>query len=193
MIELIPNTWMPVFIFCARICDVSLGTLRIAFVSKGMRLRAAALGFLEVLIWIIVVAQLIGHLNNWINFIAYAAGFSAGTYLGMWLENKLKVGTLIVRIIGAENMEKLISSLKEAGFMLTHVNAEGSQGPVDIVFTIVKRRQWDEVKNIINDFDSDAFYSVEDVKFASGSGNGMYPRNGAERVFDRLLRVRKGV
>lgn len=158
-----------------------------------MRLRAATLGFLEVLVWIIVVAQLIGHLNNWMNFIAYAAGFSAGTYLGMWLENKLKVGTLIVRIIGAENMEKLILSLKEAGFMLTHVNAEGSQGPVDIVFTIVKRRQGDELKNIINNFDSDAFYSVEEIKFASGSGNGMHPRNGAERVFDRLLRVRKGV
>lgn len=184
---------MPVFIFGARICDVSLGTLRIAFVSKGMRFRAAALGFVEVLIWIIVVAQLIGHLNNWMNFVAYAAGFSAGTYLGIWFENKLKVGTLIVRIISAENVEKLISSLKEAGFMLTRVNAEGSQGPVDIVFTIVRRRQWQEIKNIIEDFDSDVFYSVEDVKFASGSSNGIYPRSGVERTFDRLLRVRKGV
>jgi len=184
---------MPVFIFGARICDVSLGTLRIAFVSKGMRMRAAALGFFEVLIWIIVVAQLIGHLNNWLNFIAYAAGFSAGTYLGVWHESKLKVGTLIIRIISLQNVEELISNLKKAGFMLTRLKAEGSQGPVDIVFTIVRRRQWKEIKSIIEDFDSDVFYSVEDVKFASSSSKGLYPRNAVERTYDRLLRVRKGV
>ena len=184
---------MPVFIFGARICDVSLGTLRIAFVSKGMRMRAAALGFVEVLIWIIVVAQLIGQLNNWLNFVAYAAGFSAGTYLGVWLESKLKVGTLIIRIISLQNVEELISNLKKAGFMLTRLKAEGSQGPVDIVFTIVRRRQWKEIKSIIEDFDSDVFYSVEDVKFTSSSSNGLYPRNAVERTYDRLLRVRKGV
>lgn len=184
---------MPVAIFFARICDVSLGTLRISFVSKGMRLRAAALGFLEVLIWIMVVAQLLQHLNNWVNFIAYAGGFSAGTYLGMFIENKLKVGTLIVRIITAEKVEELVVRLRDAGFMHTRIAAAGGMGPVEIVFTIVKRKRWPEVKNIIESFDADAFYSVEDVKFASGEGGGQLPLNNSGRIFDRLLRVRKGV
>lgn len=193
MIELPSDIWMSIFIFCARIVDVSLGTMRIIFVSKGMRFRAAALGFLEVLIWIIVVAQLIGHLTNWVNFVAYAAGFSVGTYLGMWIENKLKVGTLIVRIITAKNVEALIGKLNDAGFDFTHVEAEGSFGPVEIVFTIVKRKRWSKVKDIIESFDADAFYSVEDVKFASDTENVELSKSSSERIYDRLLRVRKGV
>lgn len=191
--ELPSDVWMPLFIFCARIVDVSLGTMRIIFVSKGMRLRAAALGFLEVLIWIIVVAQLIGQLTNWMNFVAYAAGFSAGTYLGMWIENKLKVGTLIVRIITAKDVEVLTGKLADAGFDFTHMEAEGSLGPVEILFTIVKRKNWSKLKNIIESFDADAFYSVEDVKFASETGNGELPKSSSERIYDRLLKVRKGV
>jgi len=193
LIELIPSAWVPLFIFLARICDVSLGTLRIVFVSKGMRLRAAALGFIEVLIWIIIVAQIIGHLNNWVNFVAYAAGFSAGTYLGMWIENRLKVETLIVRIITAANIDELVKKLKNSGFMLTRVGAEGSLGPVEIVFTIVKRKRWNDVKGIIESFDSDAFYSVEEVKFVSGKADGLLPKSNSDRILDRMLRTRKGV
>jgi len=193
LIELIPNGWMPVFIFFARICDVSLGTLRIAFVSKEMRLRAAALGFVEVLIWIIVVAQLIGHLDNWINFVAYAAGFSAGTYLGLWIENKLKVGIFIVRIISADNIQELIEKLREADFMLTRLDAQGSFGPVEIIFTIVKRKRWSELKTIIDSFDADVFYSLEEVKFASGTTEDKMVMSNLNQMFDRLLRTRKGV
>lgn len=193
MFDLIPAVWMPVAIFFARICDVSLGTLRIVFVSKGMRLRAAALGFIEVLIWIMVVAQLIQHLNNWVNFVAFAGGFAAGTYLGMVIENQLKVGTLIVRIITAEKVDKLIDQLKDSGFMLTRIEAVGGSGPVHIVFTIVKRKRWNEVKKIIESFDANAFYSIEDVKFASSSDNNKLPLNYTSHAFDRLLRVRKGI
>lgn len=193
MFDLIPAVWMPVAIFFARICDVSLGTLRIVFVSKGMRLRAAALGFIEVLIWIMVVAQLIQHLNNWVNFVAFAGGFAAGTYLGMVIENQLKVGTLIVRIITAEKVDKLINQLKDSGFMLTRIEAVGGSGPVHIVFTIVKRKRWNEVKKIIESFDANAFYSIEDVKFASSAENSNLPLNYTSHAFDRLLRVRKGI
>ncbi|HKK46436.1 MAG TPA: DUF2179 domain-containing protein [Balneolaceae bacterium] len=192
MLESIPNFLFPVFIFFARICDVSLGTLRILFVSKGMRLRAALLGFVEVLIWIIVVAQLIQHLNNWVNYIAYAAGFSAGTFLGISIENKLKVGSLIIRIITAREGDSLVEKLKKAGFILTRVDAEGGLGPVEIVFTVLKRKRWMEAKKIIESFDPHAFYSVQDVKFASDD-NGRLPINGPSSAFNRLLRIRKGV
>jgi uncharacterized protein YebE (UPF0316 family) len=190
--DLIPAAWIPAVIFIARICDVSLGTLRIVFVSKGMRLRATLLGFVEVLIWIIVVAQLITQLDNWLNYIAYAGGFSAGTFLGMWIEDKLKVGTLIIRIITAEDVDELVENLKDSGFMLTRVGAEGGIGPVEIVFTIVKRKRWEEMKEIIHTFDPDAFYSVEEIRYASAKDGKISPVSNG-RVFDRLLRVRKGI
>lgn len=192
MLESIPNLWLPVVIFFARICDVSLGTLRISFVSKGMRFRAALLGFIEVFVWIIVVAQLIQHVNNWANYIAYAGGFSAGTFIGISIENKLKVGSLVVRIITAKKEDTLVKNLKKAGFLLTRIDAEGGWGPVEIVFTVLKRKRWKEAQKIIESFDPHAFYSVQDVKFASDEHEKL-SINGPSRVFNRLLHLRKGV
>ncbi|HUW07255.1 MAG TPA: DUF5698 domain-containing protein [Williamwhitmania sp.] len=42
---------LPLIIFFARICDVTIGTMRIILVSKGQRNIAPILGFFEVFIW----------------------------------------------------------------------------------------------------------------------------------------------
>lgn len=193
MFDLIPEIWMPLFIFIARIWDVSLGTVRIIFVSRGMKFKAAALGFIEVLIWITVVAQLIQHLGNWINLIAYAGGFSVGTYLGIILENKLKVGTIIVRIITHENSAGLAINLRKAGFRITSIQAEGQEGPVEIIFSVLKRKRWSEIVHIIESFNKDAFYSVEDVKYSSAGSDTETVLSIGRSAFDRLLRIRKGI
>lgn len=193
MFELIPAFWMPLFIFFARIGDVSLGTIRIIFVSRSMKFRAALLGFIEVLIWITVVTQLLQHLDNWMNLIAYAGGFAAGTYLGIILENKLKVGTIIVRIITNEDPTGLADTLRRAGFRITLMQAEGRDGPVEVIFSILKRKRWTEIVEIIETFNKDTFYSVEDVKFSSGGGDAEETLSLGRNAFDRLLRIRKGI
>src|SRR5690625_6466611 len=91
MIELIPSAYLPLFIYFSRIMDVSLGTLRIMFVSKGMKAKATICGFFEVPIWVIVVAQIFQNLDNWLFYLAFAAGFATGTLVGMFMEEK-KIG-----------------------------------------------------------------------------------------------------
>ncbi|HLR33645.1 MAG TPA: DUF2179 domain-containing protein [Fodinibius sp.] len=194
MIAIINGLAIPLLIFIARIFDVSFGTLRILFVSRGMKARAALLGFVEVLIWVIVIAQLMQHLDNWINYVAYAGGFAAGTYLGITLENKLKVGTIMIRIITNKDATELLEQLKEADVMHTSIDASGSEESVKVIFTVVKRKRWKEVSSLIKAFDKQAFYSIEDVRYANGVGN---IRSGTTTVsrsaFDRLLRIRKSV
>ena len=46
---------LPLLIFLARICDVTIGTLRIVMISKGQKKLAPFLGFFEVLIWLIAI------------------------------------------------------------------------------------------------------------------------------------------
>lgn len=188
---MLPEYWIPVIIFFARICDVSLGTVRIIFVSRGMRFRAALLGFVEIFIWIVVVAQLIQHLHNWVNFVAYAGGFAVGTYLGITIENKLKVGTVLIRVITDMDPGELIDRLRKAGFMITSVKARGGEGPVEIIFMVVKRKRWDEAVSIIESFDFNAFYSIEDVKFTSAETP--LRESGTGNAFNRLMRLRKGI
>jgi len=188
-LDTLPEYWLPVLIFIARICDVSLGTVRIIFVSRGMRLRAALLGFVEILIWILIIAHLIQHLDNWFNFVAYAGGFAVGTYLGVTIENKLKVGTVLIRVITNMDPGDLVKRLREAGFMITRVEGRGGEGPVEIIFMVVRRKRWEEAVQIIESFDINAFYSIEDVKFTSAET----PITESGSIISRLLRLRKGI
>ena len=86
-------------IFFLRIGDVSLGTIRIIFVARGNKFIAPLLGFFEVFIWVIAISNIIQHLDNWVNYVAYAGGFAAGNFIGMLIEERLAVGVSLVRII----------------------------------------------------------------------------------------------
>ncbi|TVR19260.1 MAG: DUF2179 domain-containing protein [Balneolaceae bacterium] len=191
VIEIIPAAWLPLFIFFARILDVSIGTLRIMFVSKGLRGKATILGFIEVLIWIIVVAQIFQNLDNWFNYIAYAAGFATGTFIGMYIEERIKVGIQIFRIIVGQESEELVSKLIEANFRITEVDGKGKHGPVKVIFSVAKRKRWQELIDILNTYAPNAFYSIEDVKHVAQMDEGLhYQQND---LFSKMLKLKKGV
>jgi len=185
-----PEAVVPLTIFFARILDVSLGTLRIMFVSKGMRGKATVLGFFEVLIWIVIVAQIFQNLDNWFNFIAFAGGFATGTYIGMRIEEKMSVGTQIFRIITHQPTEILVQKLREADFRVTSINAEGLSGTVRIIFTVARRKRWKELAALVGEWAPESFYSVEDVKFSSEMES--ETAVGAD-LWTRMLKLKKGV
>ena len=162
----IPAILVPVLIFFARICDVSLGTIRIILVARGLRVYATVLGFLEVFIWLTAISQIMQNLSSWHNFIAYSAGFAAGTFVGMTIERRLSIGSLMIRMIVPNDSSSLIDQLIANGHRLTHVDAQGSMGSVKIVFTVVKRRALRDVVQTIKEFDPNTFYTVEDVRVA---------------------------
>lgn len=155
---------IPVLIFFARICDQSIGTLRLIFVSKGYKYIAPFLGFFEVIIWVMAISQIMQHLDNVYCYIAYGAGFATGNYVGMYLEEKISLGTVIMRIIPKKDTSELVNYLRLNNYGLTIVDAEGSTGPVKIIFSIVKRKDVPHIVNIINQFNPNAFYTIEEVK-----------------------------
>jgi len=167
-------TWivLPVLIFIARICDVSLGTVRVIFVSRGYRHLAPILGFFEISIWLFAIGQIMRDINDISIYIAYAAGFAAGTYVGITLEERLSLGTVLVRVVTGRDSTDLTEALAGADYGLTTHSADGAQGPVTIVFTVVKRQDLPHVVGIIKRFNPHAFYSVEDVRHAS---EGVFP------------------
>lgn len=168
---------LPLLIFCARIGDVTLGTLRIIFVAKGKKMLASVLGFFEVLIWITVIGQIMQNVNNPVCFIAYASGFAMGNIIGIMVEEKLAIGTLIVRIFTYKNSEQLVNSLKEAGFGVTMVQGSGATGPVHIVYTVVKRCSLPDVTALIQAYNPKAFYSVEELRSVNA---GVFPARNRE-------------
>ena len=155
---------LPLLIFCSRILDQSIETLRLIFVSKGFRNIGPILGFFEVIIWLLAVAQVMKHLNNPMSYIAYGGGFATGNYIGMLLEEKISIGNVLVRIIPKKDTTNLINHLRQEGFGVTAADAEGAYGKVKIVFTIIKRKSAPHVIEIINQHNPNAFYTIEEVK-----------------------------
>jgi len=162
-------TWvvLPIFIFTARIMDVSLDTVRIIFVNRNLKYFAMISGFFQVLIWLMVIRQIFQQLDNPICYIAYAAGFAAGNYVGLFIENKLSIGKVILRVITRKEADKLVSFLKSSGYGLTVLDAEGMTGPVKVIFTIVERSDIDCIVKSVEDFNPHAFYTLEDVRLVS--------------------------
>ena len=114
-------TWVivPLLIFLARVSDVTLGTIRIVFVSKGFKLLAPILGFFEVFIWLLAMSKVIQNLDYWLYYVAYSAGFAVGNYVGLSIEERLALGYINLRIITMDSPEKLISRLSGEGFGVT--------------------------------------------------------------------------
>jgi len=182
---------LPLLICCSRIIDVSLGTLRIIFVSKGFRVLAPVMGFFEVLIWIIVISQVMQNLTNVVNYLAYALGFALGSFAGMTIERRLSLGMVVVRVITAKDARKLITFMRGEGYGVTVLNAEGSSGRVNIVFTVIKRTDVETVIEHIKHFNPKAFYTVEDIQSVT---EGVFPVSGSGRIplISRWFQTRPG-
>jgi uncharacterized protein YebE (UPF0316 family) len=177
---------LPILIFISRLGDVTMATLRHIFISKGFKKIVPILGFFEVLIWLVAMRQVFSHLDNVACFIAWAAGFSAGTYLGMYIEERLAIGTQIIRIITNESIDELTEALKNNHQGVTIVDGKGAMGPVKLIFTIVKRANKKEVLTLIETHAPNAFYSIEDVK---GSEHGVFSEKGNSSALKRLFAI----
>ena len=154
------------FIVVARICDVSMGTLRVAFIARGRKYLAAACGFTEVFIWIVVVSRILTGEQHLLTYVAYAFGFTCGTFAGMLLEERLAVGWSLVRVISHKPIASLMQRLSAAGFGVTQQDAQGARGPVQVLVALLPRKRLGEFHHYLKEFDATAFYTIEDVRHA---------------------------
>ncbi len=118
---------LPLLILIARVFDVTLGTLRIVFISQGRRKLAPIVGFFEIFIWLLAMGQIFSNLTNFIYYFAYAGGFAIGNYVGLIVEDKISLGLLSLQLIIRDNPDNLIGLLKENGYSLTTMSAEGQE------------------------------------------------------------------
>ena len=179
-------TWviLPLIVFLARLADVTLGTIRIIFISRGKKYLAPLLGFLEVFIWITVVSQIVRGAQSLVAYLAYAAGFAVGNYLGMIVEEKLAIGTLVVRVILPIDGALLLERLRNEGYGATYVDGQGASGPVMLIYTVVMRKELPRVVNLIQEVYPKAFFTVEELRTAQ---QGIFPVRSSSPL-DRFTR-----
>jgi uncharacterized protein YebE (UPF0316 family) len=164
MTELFAGPWGPLFIFGLRIIDVTLATLRMLLTIRDQRTVVPFVGFFEALIWVTAVGLAIQNLHSVLHLLGYAGGFAAGTLVGLWFEGKLAMGLATVRVISRSEGEEIAHSLRDAGFGVTEFSGYGRQGKVELLLTLVKRRQVGRVLDTVEALDRDAFISVEEPR-----------------------------
>ncbi len=159
-------TWviLPLLIFCARIFDQSVGTLRMIFVAKGFKKWAPVFAFFESLIWLLAIGEIMKHLDNPVCFIAYAGGYAMGNYVGMLLDEKMSIGNVIIRVMLKSEAADLIIRLRELNYGITIMNAEGATGKVKVILSIIKRKDLVEFINVLNQYNPQTFYTIEEVR-----------------------------
>ncbi|HSN94550.1 MAG TPA: DUF2179 domain-containing protein [Anaerolineaceae bacterium] len=173
---------LPLIIFFARICDVTLGTIRIISVSRGLRKLAPILGFFEVLIWIVVIGQLVQNLKSPTAYFGYAAGFACGNYIGMFIEQKLAIGIYMVRIFISETKNDLACSLRSKGYGVTVFHGDGFMGPVQMLYITVQRKQMEDLMKVVHAEVPEAFITVEEARTAE---KGYFTAVGNPKPFSR--------
>ena len=193
------NGWMdtaagalltPLVIFAAEACVVTIGTMRSIFVSRGMKAGSAVLGLFEASIWLVAAGLVFQNLSHLSCSIAYAAGFMLGNYLGVLLEEKVAVGSVLLRVVTGRDAAALVQALAAAGYGVTRLDGQGATGPVRVVLTVVPRKELGRVVGLIKRFDPGVFYSVDDLH--SAAAGVIPPRRGRLPGLSRLTRALSG-
>jgi len=153
-----------VAIFLLRCVDVSLGTLRLILTVQGRRTLSAAIGFVEVSVFITAVATVVaGPLDPW-RVIGYGGGFAAGTFLGLTIDRRLALGDVVVRAI-TRAYEPILSVLTSSGFGVTVVEGRGGRGSqVGVLFSVAHRRRLPELLGLIRTVDDGAIVTVQEIR-----------------------------
>ena len=160
-----------IIIFFAKIIEVSISTIRLVFINKGERVKGAVLGFIEILIWLIVVSSVLNNITeDPIKVFIYAAAFSLGNYLGVTIESKIAVGLASIQVVvNGKDGEVLADILREQGYGVTIIEGKGINESIkNLLFIQLKRKKIPEAVKVIKNHNPEAYITVNDIKSMMG-------------------------
>jgi uncharacterized protein YebE (UPF0316 family) len=183
---------LPLLIFLARVCDVSMETIRVIYISRGIKYLAPIIAFFEIVIWLLAMEVVMQDLANIANFLAFALGFAVGTYVGLIIEEKLSIGMVILRIVTTDDSnEEIVSFMQSENYGITTLDATGSRGSVKMILSLVNRTDVPRITQHIQATNPHAFFSIEDVRYVN---QGVFRPKKPNRItgfFHSFIRPRK--
>ncbi|MFZ5652103.1 MAG: DUF2179 domain-containing protein [Bacillota bacterium] len=162
------------FIFFARVVDMSLDVIRILMLTRDKRFMAAFIGFIEVVIFLVAISQVLaGGLTDPFKVIAYAGGFATGNYVGSLIDSRLALGYISLQVFCDKcNHDQMSGKLRNEGFGVTSVSGRGRDGERTILFVTLKKKDLNKAISLLEKVYPDAFYSIYDARYIHG---GFFP------------------
>jgi len=162
-----PYLWA-LFIFVARVIDIALATYRVQMIVSRKKVLAGIIGFIEVFIFIIIVSKVIQDIGNWMNVLAYCAGFAVGNILGITITEKTSHDMISVGIISKGHWPEIEQRLREEGFGVTRNLSYGLQGELQVLRIITSRSLFPKIRDITLEYDRKAFITSYIIMGKSG-------------------------
>lgn len=150
-----------IFIFLAKVAELTVSTSRTILVVSGLNIQAALLGFVEITIGIVAVGAVVTNLDKPIAIFAYAAGFAVGIIAGGWVEEQLAFGYRTVRIINPKGDFDASTALRQRGFPVTQLDGLGLAGAVEVAFVVIERRSLRNLLTVVAAVAPRSFVTVE--------------------------------
>jgi uncharacterized protein YebE (UPF0316 family) len=170
--SLIPAALVPFLILVIRSGNLSLATLRVLTVVRGRKRAAWALGFVQSLLFVTVIAGVLKNLDNPWNLVAYAAGFATGNVLGIIIDDRIAHGYSLLRITSSQRGAAILEALHQAGMGATEVAGSGRDGTVSLIYSYTPRRKVRKIEDLVLQNDPQAFMTLLQVRQIGGGWEG---------------------
>jgi len=159
-----PTAWLVAFgIFIARTINIALDTLRFMLSLRDKRWLSWILGFVQSVIFVVVIGSVLTNLENPLNIIGYSAGFATGNVIGMAIERRLAIGFTHFTIISRDHSTEIADALRREGYGVTEIPARGRESNFMLVDCHIRRKEADDVEKLVLEIDSGAFVTAEEV------------------------------
>ena len=162
--DLVAGPAGPLVVFLLRVTDVSMATVRMLLIMRNRRILAPLIGFVEILIWVTAIGIVVQHLQSPLHIVGYAAGFATGNYLGLRLEERLALGLATVRAMVRSGGAALAATLRDDGFGVTEMIGAGKDGPVEVLYSVLPRRQVTRYLALVDQGAPDSFVVVDEPR-----------------------------
>jgi len=165
--ELVVGPFGPFIIFLLRLTDVTMATVRMLLIMRNRRMLAPIIGFFEILIWVMAVGIVVQHLQSPLHVVGYAAGFASGSFLGLALEERMALGLASVRAVVRSGGAVLAGELRDAGYGVTELLGRGREGNVEVLLSVLPRREVRRCMALIDARAPDSFVVVDEPRRVS--------------------------
>lgn len=144
-----------------RVIDVMLGVFKTTAIVSGKRPAASAFASTEAIVWATAAGIVFADLTP-LRILAFALGVGLGTWIGMIVVHHLRMGMVTVRaFLPAPGGHVAAELVRDLGFGATVFDGHGRGGAVQMVLSVVRRREARQVADAIRAWDADTFITVD--------------------------------
>ncbi len=162
-----------IIIFFCKVLENALATLRVIVISNGKRILGAFLAGATAILWVFTAGAVLKDVHeDLFKVFFFCFGTFVGSYVGCYIENKLALGNNTITCIIKNEKAFLIDEIRNLGYAVTVIHAEGMEENRLILLIMLPRRRRREVTDFIKERAEDAVIIAEKVIPINGGHQG---------------------